>query len=406
MEERIVDEELLIVCAGQPEAVDRVTSELELEAERRAKKTKQRHDQHEHWAELNAVLEQTILRLEARHEREQRAQWRCPGGCQAGASDCGRVRFRMDCAPRARAALEARRSAQWEQDHDFQREWHGPSGHAVRNRGKIQALWAEQEADFERRGVIKPASFIQDDEWEGELLDSFLSTWDGICLPEEHWDEPGSAMRSVEYRGVLRLEKADRFGRERADRFGRDWHPSGPQACARRGCKGCCICRGVVFPIRIGVISTMPRTRWDEHQAPFRREWWWMTANELRQHVNQLQRRAAVFGELDAMPAYLLCRQGDNGLGHGSVLCVAGGVRSLIPSWELAVWDELLQRASVLFQVLGPLTTQIVLKSQEKAEQTAHLEQHSLLQAEAAADWELILHEKLEWDGQVSTLQP
>lgn len=31
------------------------------------------------------------------------------------------------CSPRARAALEVRRSEQWERDHGFQREWRGES---------------------------------------------------------------------------------------------------------------------------------------------------------------------------------------------------------------------------------------------------------------------------------------
>ena len=83
--ERILGEGLLTACAEYT-AVDPTTAALELEAERRAKKTKQRHDQREHWAELNAAIDAMIGDVEVQHERDQRALWRCPGGCSTGSN--------------------------------------------------------------------------------------------------------------------------------------------------------------------------------------------------------------------------------------------------------------------------------------------------------------------------------
>ena len=393
--DRILAEGLLTACAEHT-AVD----PLSLEAERRAKRTKQRHDQREHWAELHSTIDAMIARVEARHEREQRALWRCPDGCCAGAADCGRVRFRLECAPRARAALEARRSEQWEQEHGFQREWHGASGHKIRNREQLWTLWEQQKADFEQQGLVKPTSFVQDDEWE-EILPSFLSTWTGLGPPES-WDQGGG--RTVEYRGEVPKGGGGLY----ADRFGRDFRPAGPEACARRGCEGCCVCRGVQLTYRLEVSNTLPRLR-GSWLADGPDEWvrddgqGWMTVDELRRHVDRLQRLCSQGTRyLDAEPAYLLCRSGNNGLGDGRVLCVAGGVRAAVPEWELAVWDELLGRASILFQVAGPLTCGITLTPQEHTEQVAHLERQAALQAEAAAEWEPIRAERSKWDCQVA----
>ena len=47
-------------------AVDPATAALELEAERRAKKTMQRHNQREHWAELHSAVDAMINRVEVR----------------------------------------------------------------------------------------------------------------------------------------------------------------------------------------------------------------------------------------------------------------------------------------------------------------------------------------------------
>ena len=75
--DRIKRENMLAECAATelPDA-------YAVEAERRAKKAKQRHDQREHWAEVRGVLDGIIGQLERRRPN-------APSGCDSRACSRG-----------------------------------------------------------------------------------------------------------------------------------------------------------------------------------------------------------------------------------------------------------------------------------------------------------------------------
>ena len=102
--------------------------------------------------------------------------------------------------------------------------------------------------------------------------------WDGKCAPATwlrrllHQNEYLDSITSREYRGesneympsedtlaACRYRRC--YGCARcwisADRFGPDFRPVGPAACARRGCSGCCYCRGdKSLPVYLQVCTT------------------------------------------------------------------------------------------------------------------------------------------------------
>ena len=179
----------------------------------RSKHAKQQQYYRERDAEICDVLDKLVGTIERAFEREANA-WRCPDGCAPG-SDCARAAFRKTCVPARRV------NSIWAKEHTYA----GWSGHEFRFEKQHQLR--QLEPDYHQ------AFHVTD-----EMREDFLAMWDGIVEPYFFW-EPWHSERTGEYCG-LSAPGAPRG----ADEFGWDHRQVGQEACARRGCHGCCYCRG------------------------------------------------------------------------------------------------------------------------------------------------------------------
>ena len=186
-----------------------------MEDERRAKRTKQRHEQREHWAEIRGVLDGLIGQIEQQEARAERAcrqglqPWSCPARCAAGAGDCGRLQFRQQCAP-TRAAIEQQQRRKWEKDH-MQRV------REVDING--QCGW-QTVLDYSSMPVFECSDMEL-----AETQHAFLTMWDGkarkpASLPQRPRHSPEAAC------GRSRLDAGCSIGWQTASICARRPHPS------------------------------------------------------------------------------------------------------------------------------------------------------------------------------------
>ena len=374
----------------------------------------QRQRRHGEEATLQSVLSSLITRLEYTAAREQRQKerhraseltWCCIGGC-VSADDCARAAFRHQCMPTDDAIREHLRARWREQQEDLVAlgDFRGPSGHCFVRRDEQVRCWGEQEATL----LEEHGDLCFDDELD-EVKRDFIATWDGKTPPGAWLSHGNMKGLQDEYCG---MPKPNRGG----DCFGySDIYPVGVLECARRGCDGCCYCRGQPSPPAqyVNVVTydtlSLPRSTW-------------MNVDELRELVwkqvaDDDQSRSMLS---EPVPTYLLERQPTIS-SIGGVMQVSGAVRGLVDAIELASWSEELQ-GSMLLQILSSDSVVCAPNAEEAAvcsEQQEH--RRTLLRERTAADKErkqldaCIRHEaqrgcghriNWEWDPSRSNLSP
>ena len=410
---RIREDDLLVSCAISLPAMDADTAD----AERRAKKARQRHNQREHQADVRYVLDSIIERIERSAEREAREHqrelmtgqrldpWRCPAGCAPNSLDCGRVQFRKQCIPSAADIGGARREL-WEAANCTQQ------GGFRDSRGRRYGSFMQQrlrDEEMEAQRDQMPSFEVCGTELL-ELQEMFLVWWDGRCSPGawlRHWlqhNEHYPCAMSPEYRGepTVQPPSADTLaacmyractGCARcccADCFGPDLRPVGPAACARRGCSGCCYCRR---SDPLPVYLQMRTFTWSlgGDAGP------WLSIDELRRNLTALASRSCD----NALPAYLLSRRGPGPVGDGRVVCVAGDVRKHVPAAELDEWAERLERRGVLLLILRSTSRACELDGAEQASMRAHVANVQTLRDQAKSEWAPLQREACQWQKQV-----
>ena len=426
---RVREENLLVQCA-QP--VDPATMEAERRAkeERRAKRAKQDHERHAADKAVRDSLYTIIERIELNADREARAQerdhatgrrlepWRCPAGCSLDASDCGRVQFRRHCMPSAADVASARRHL-WEAANLT------PLGGFRDNIGRRYSARMQDRLRDEEMEALRDETpaFAPTDSELAEVQNAFLVWWDGKCTPATwlrrllHQNEYLDSITSREYRGesneympsedtlaACRYRRC--YGCARcwisADRFGPDFRPVGPAACARRGCSGCCYCRGdKSLPVYLQVCTTYNYYH-QEHNyyGRYQNGGPWLSIPALLRYLDGLLSAPRD----SAVPVYLLCRQAEP-VGDGRAICVAGAVRHHLPADKLrSCVNGLRTRRGIWLQILETDTRECIITDDEKANMNQHVSSLASLQFDAEEEWAPQrkeageLSEQLEWE--------
>ena len=170
------------------------------------------------------------------------------------------------------------------------------------------------------------------DETPSEWLQRVVATTQKTVLHTPFDSEP--------YLGERSLESGDRYG---PDRF-----PVGREACARRGCMGCCFCLYDPAPelhVNVTVSDDLLRCG---HRS------FWLTVEQLEQMVRDIviedvQACKELFEE--PVPTILLDRTEPLSWPHGRVVQISGFVRQLVSASRLQEWKAFLADATLL-QVL------------------------------------------------------
>ena len=456
--DRILRNDLLAQCASaQPLDVQAA------DEERRAKKAKQRHDQREHWTELNGVLDKIIGQLEQRAERAERVRlqglkpWSCPAGCAHGAADCGRLQFRQRLAMR-REAIEVQQERLWEAANPM--------------RVLVRTVNCDGDYSWQAPDWSRKPSFACSDTELAETQQAFLSMWDGRVRargstprqwlrplltaapplaqvsPErwlEHWLVHGEHLRSRtsrEYHGRMKqrgaadmpLELAQRgerwahisvltlltTRRPAPDQYGyeelpdgqrlldgQDWPVSGPIACARRGCSGCCYCYSAApLPVYLQAVYSAAahvvawhgvQPRGPQPVAQRIPHASWVTVEELRAWVDELDTSSCT----RAVPVYLLHREME-WRDDGWVLSVAGDVRNHVSTEELSEWASRLERSKKSLHVLISDSRELVIDDAERTHIEEYLSAQAAAQEQMDAEMETSRQQASEWREQMA----
>ena len=171
------------------------------------------------------------------------------------------------------------------------------------------------------------------DETPSEWLQRVVATTQKTVLPTPFDSEP--------YLGERSLESGDRYGPDR--------YPVGREACARRGCMGCCFCLYDPPPelhVNVTVSDDLLRCG---HRS------FWLTVEQLEQMlrdivIKDVQACEELFEE--PVPTILLDRTEPLKWPHGRVVQISGFVRQLVSASRLQEWKAFLADAT-LIQVLA-----------------------------------------------------
>jgi len=308
--------------------------------------------------EVSFVLDRIIRRLERQVQAEERVQrrelfvWSCPAGCGPQAADCGRLIFRRQCMPTAdsirRKQLFILRSDLLDGDSGLLGlgDFRSIGGHSFLKKKQWELFCQQEQAASE---FLPGVDDILSDSEVAEIQSDFLSLWDGKvqsrCGPQIHFSnwlsrylENGEVVTgNYEYRGrTIEIVYPDQFG---------DHLPVGAPACARRGCSGCCYCKGVPLPVMLEVdIWFRPGVGWhtgygrtdEPPRYSIRR---WMSLGELKRQLDKVVSSQPEPPRCrEPVPAYLLNRREDvrEPPKQRGVVCLPGRLRRLLSPSEVA----------------------------------------------------------------------
>ena len=380
-------------AAPPPPPIDH---EAAAKAARLRKTELQRERRHGDEQVVQAVVASLIKQLEQDAGREQRERarmrrsveqpWCCPAGCVG--SRCARAKFRQLCVPPDDVIRQHLRACWREQQPHLVEmgNFCGDSGYRFVRREEQARCWQLQEAE-----VCEP-SF--DDELDDVRRD-FLATWDGLEQPSRFLEavcrgasQPQPQVTTMELCMAAQVGRARQGRRARsfasrpeylgphiwlpADRFGFEHQLVGRIACARRGCSGCCYCRGQPPPpIYLHVVQhDRMAGRMDGCRPLHHRRTVDQLTNLLHEKIADNCRELLA----EPVPPYLMERPFQLSFwSSASVIQVSGSVRDHISAHRLACWAEDLRGSNFLFQVLSSDADECAPTAEEQAACDAHL---------------------------------